>query len=191
MSDEKRIILREANGVAIRQSTRKGYFDATAMCQSHNKAFHDWHRSKTAQEYLIALANETGIPVSELVVSYKGGNVAWQGTWVHPLVANRLAQWCSPAFAITVDKWIEELKQGRYPQAQASDPDVLPILENHEGRLRVLEGSKREPRNRHHDRLLRRAVRRMGGKCPCGCGRQINAQAKWRLCGGSPNRSLE
>jgi hypothetical protein len=177
MSEPAPVILREANGTPIRQSTKEGYFDATAMCQAHGKEFADWRRNDSSEEYLQALSLNMGIPRIKLVVSLRG---RYGGTWVHPLVANRLAQWCSPAFAITVDKWIEELKHGRYPKAQVSDPDVLPILERHEGqiqnldeRLTTLEGQKRGARNRHHDRLLRRAVRRTGGKCPCGCGRQM------------------
>lgn len=172
------IIVREANGIEIRQTTKDGYFDATAMCQAHGKRFNDWFRLDATKEYLEALSLITGIPVIKLVVSLTG---RYGGTWVQPLVANRLAQWCSPAFAVKVDQWIEELKNGRYPQAQANDASVLPILEQHAGqiqnldnRLSAIEASpKREKRNRYHDRLLRRAVRRMGGKCPCGCGRQM------------------
>jgi hypothetical protein len=171
------IILREANGVAIRQSIKEGYLNATDMCQAWGKYFADWRRTKSAEDYLTALELTMGIPIVKLIVSLEG---RFGGTWVHPLLGNRLAQWCNPVFAVTVDKWIEELKHGHYPQAHASDPAVLPIVERHElqikhldGRVSAIEGPKREKRNRHHDRLIRRAVRRMGGKCPCGCGRQM------------------
>lgn len=171
------LIRRESNGVEIRQTTKEGYFDATAMCRAHGKLFAHWRENASTEEYLAALALNIGIPIVRLVVSLTG---RYGGTWVHPLVANRLAQWLSPAFAITVDKWIEDLKHGRYPRAQESDPSVLPILdrhaaqiEDHDRRLKAVEGGQREKRNRHHDRLLRGAVRRMGGKCPCGCGRQM------------------
>lgn len=177
MSD-KPIIVREINGVEIFQTTKEGYFNATTMCKAHGKQFAHWRENDSTTEYLLALELTIGIPIVKLVVSLTG---RYGGTWIHPLVANRLAQWCSPEFAVKVDQWIEELKHGRYPQAQASDPAVLPILERHEtqiqnldGRLSVVEASpKREKRNREHDRLLRLACRRMGGKCPCGCGRQM------------------
>jgi len=179
------IIVRDTiNGIEMRQTTKDGYFDATAMCQAHGKRFNDWSRLDSSKEYLEALILTTGIPAVKLVVSLEG---RYGGTWIHPVLANRVAQWCSPAFAVKVDQWIEELKQGRYPQARPNDPAILPILEQHtlqiqniDGRLSAVEASpafeqapKREKRNRAHDRLLRAACRRTGGKCPCGCGRQM------------------
>lgn len=171
------IIVRKFNEIEIRQTTKDGYLDATAMCQAHGKRFPDWRRLDATNEFLEALSLTVQIPTVKLIQSLEG---RYGGTWAHPLVANNLAQWCSPIFAVTVVLWIEELKHGRYPKAQANDATVLPILEQHtvqianlDGRLSVVETPKREKPNREHNRLLRQACRRMGGKCPCGCGRQV------------------
>lgn len=174
----KPIIVREIiAGIEIRQTTKDGYFDATAICQAHGKLFGTWRQNASTQEFLDAVSLTIGIPIIKLVQSIAG---RYGGTWVHPLVANNLAQWCSPVFAVKVAMWIEDLKRGRYPQAQANDASVLPILERHtaiieehDGRLIALETPKREKKNPQHTRLLRLAVRRMGGKCPCGCGRDM------------------
>lgn len=95
-------------GDVISQRSTDGYINATAMCKAAGKQFNDYARLKTAKEYLEALSTETGIPVSELIQSVKGGDPTLQGTWVHPDVATQLAQWLSPRFALQVSKWVRE-----------------------------------------------------------------------------------
>lgn len=106
------LIIKEFNGKQIRVR-EDGYFSATDMCQSVNKLFADWYRSKFAEEYLRELELVMGIPITNLMQVIQGirqgGTPQDQGTWVHPRVAIRLAQWCSPRFAVQVDEWVEEL----------------------------------------------------------------------------------
>jgi hypothetical protein len=94
------------DGRVIEQRKTDGYFNATAMCQAAGKQFFDYARNATTVEYLDELASETGIPVSELIQSVRGGDPALQGTWVHPQVATHLAQWLSAKFAVWVNKWL-------------------------------------------------------------------------------------
>lgn len=61
-----------------------------------------------------------------LVEIRKGGDVSRTGTWGHPKVAIRFAQWCSDDFAIQVDTWIEELlTTGKVEITQKSTGDML------------------------------------------------------------------
>jgi len=53
-----------------------------------------------------------GIPISELIQSFKGGRAENQGTWVHPDIAINLAQWLSPKFAVQVSRWVREWMSG-------------------------------------------------------------------------------
>lgn len=91
-----------AQGAIVYQRPEDGYINATAMCQAAGKRWNDYSVLASTKPFLDALATETGIPVSGLAQSHKGGDVRLQGTWVHPQVAINLAQWCSPEFAVKV-----------------------------------------------------------------------------------------
>lgn len=85
-----------------------GFINLTQMCQANGKQINDFFRLKSTKEYLEALETETGIPVTGLYQVFQGGTQN-QGTWGHPMVALRLAQWISPAFAVWCDAHIFNL----------------------------------------------------------------------------------
>jgi hypothetical protein len=72
---------------------------------------------KATNEFINELSSDTGIPISALIQSVKGGDPRFQGTWVHPQIAINLAQWASPKFAVLVSKWVFEWMSGRIPNA--------------------------------------------------------------------------
>lgn len=104
------------NDRTICQRKDDGYIHATAMCKAAGKQFNDYRRLATTHEFLDALAAETGIPVSGLVNSLRGGTPSEQGTWVHPKVALHLAQWLSPGFAVQVVNWVFDWMNDRTGQ---------------------------------------------------------------------------
>ena len=103
-----------------------GYVDATMMCKAAGKMWNDYWRNARTQAYLNVLRADTGISVSALVTSSKGGNdKTAQGTWVHSRVATHLAAWCSPEFDVAVHNLIDRFRRG--------DIALIPtILENHD-----------------------------------------------------------
>jgi KilA-N domain len=96
----------------IEQRASDGYINATAMCKAAGKQFNDYTRTGPTKSFVQEMANETGIPVSELIQTLKGGDISRQGSWVHPDVAINLAQWLSPKFAVLVSKWVREWLSG-------------------------------------------------------------------------------
>ena len=66
--------VREWNGTRISRRTTDGYVNATAMCKANGKQWNDYWRTDRATAYLEALCTETGIPVSSLCLSLKGGS---------------------------------------------------------------------------------------------------------------------
>ncbi|MDZ4689356.1 MAG: KilA-N domain-containing protein [Planctomycetaceae bacterium] len=112
------LITHEVENAIIPQRAVDGYVDATAMCAACGKNFFDYKRLSSTTDFLDELYAETGIPVSELVVTKKGGNVAERGTWVHPDVAINLGQWCSPKFAVAVSKWVRKWMAGKFASAK-------------------------------------------------------------------------
>ena len=99
----------------IHQRVKDGYINATAMCKAAGKQWNDYWRLKSTPEFANELFSDTGIPVSELIQSIKGGVPYLQGTWVHPRVAIHLAQWLSPKFAVKVSKWVFDWMSGKVP----------------------------------------------------------------------------
>lgn len=72
------------------------YVNVTQMCQAHEKQFNDYARLESTKAFWDALRAETGILVSGLVITIKGGNdKKIQGTWAHSEIAIDCAQWVS------------------------------------------------------------------------------------------------
>lgn len=110
----------------VEQRAQDGYINATAMCKAAGKQFNEYTSKVATQAFLIELASETGISVSDLVQVVKGGPPHIQGSWVHPQVAIHLAQWVSARFAVQVSKWVFDWMSGN------GRPAKLPFhLERH------------------------------------------------------------
>lgn len=97
----------------IQQRAKDGYINATAMCKVAGKAWFDYRRQKSTDRFLTVLCSETGIHVSDLIQTLRGGDVSVQGTWVHPQVAVNLATWLSPEFAVRVSQWVYDWMSGQ------------------------------------------------------------------------------
>jgi hypothetical protein len=119
------LTLRTYNGIDIPQRP-DGYINATKMCEAAGKRWNNFWQTQNAQSFANALASDTGIPVSETVISIKGGDPWQQGTWVHPDLAVELARWISPEFAIICNRWVREIMEGRHP---------MPNEVSHEGAI--------------------------------------------------------
>ncbi|KYC42083.1 hypothetical protein WA1_18955 [Scytonema hofmannii PCC 7110] len=106
------------------------YVNATQMCRAHNKQFNDYARLDSTKTYWEALSTETGIPVSGLVVSIKGGNNKQaQGTWTHPEIAIDLAQWVNVEFRIWANRALRKLMTGEIITTPTpATPEPVPTL---------------------------------------------------------------
>jgi KilA-N domain len=114
-------IIKSYKGRAIRIDPETQYVCITDMAAAAGKFVGHWNELKATKEYLTAFSEVIGIPITDnhagftgftgftgLICSIQGIGVE-QGTWVHPKIAIRFAQWCSVEFAIQVDFWIDEL----------------------------------------------------------------------------------
>jgi hypothetical protein len=97
------LILREWNERRIRIREDR-YVSLTDMAKASGKQFKRWYGLESSKLYLEKLSVKVG--KTDLIESKPGKN---GGTWGHPKVALRFAQWCSEDFAIQVDCWIDEL----------------------------------------------------------------------------------
>ncbi len=133
------LIPHNLNNETVCQRKGDGYIHATAMCKAAGKQFNDYRRLATTQAFLHALSLETGIPVSNLIITAKGrGDRVKQGTWIHPKAALHLAQWLSPSFAVQVVDWVFDWmndRTGRNP-VQVHHPRRLPRWTPTRGEMR-------------------------------------------------------
>lgn len=120
------LISHQVQNSVVEQRAVDGYINATAMCKAAGKQFNEYTSKSSTSAFLVELAAETGISVSELVQVVKGGKPHLQGSWVHPQVAIHLAQWVSAKFAVQVSKWVFDWMSGK------GQPAKLPFhLERH------------------------------------------------------------
>jgi KilA-N domain/P63C domain len=105
MSD---LILREYNGKKIRIREDR-YVCLTDMAKASGKMYGNWRKTEPSQLYLAALSRSILLGIDLLIETVSSGPNSTRGTWAHPKVALRFAQWCSEEFAVQVDTWIDEL----------------------------------------------------------------------------------
>lgn len=92
------------------------YVNATQMCQACGKQFNDYARLDSTNAYWEGLSLETGIPVSNLVITVRGrGDKIPQGTWAHPEIAIDCAQWVSVEFRIWANRALRKMISGETP----------------------------------------------------------------------------
>ncbi|MGB3882027.1 MAG: KilA-N domain-containing protein [Diaphorobacter nitroreducens] len=124
------LITHQVHNSIVEQRASDGYINATAMCKAAGKLFGHYRANDATGAFLQALEADIGIPISQLIQTLRGGNVA-QGTWVHPQVAIHLAQWLSPQFAVQVSKWVFDWMSGKGQPAKLPYHLERHVLNNH------------------------------------------------------------
>lgn len=87
----------------VKQNTREDdYVNATAWCRRFSKDWHEFSRLPDSKKFLIALEAKINTGKIPPLVQ-KSGKGRGSQTWVHPLVAIKLAEWLSTEFDIYVN----------------------------------------------------------------------------------------
>ncbi len=97
------------NGSII-QKRNDGYINMTQMCSANGKLVADFLRLKVTKACLSELSSVMGIPITQLYQVIQGGKDD-QGTWGHPLLSLRCAQWINAQFAVWCDGHIFHLME--------------------------------------------------------------------------------
>jgi len=86
-----------------------GWFNATAVAKRYGQNPNDWWRLPATQRYVAALDRKYGkIPYLKTQRGKQGG------TWLHPKLAVRFAQWLDDDFAVWCDEQIQTLINGTH-----------------------------------------------------------------------------
>jgi KilA-N domain len=131
------IISHNHNDTLINQRYKDGYINLTAMAQANGKLIADYLRLDTTNAFLNELSETMGIPIVNLVEVKTGRS---GGTWGHPQVAINCGQWCSPAFAVLVTRWVTTwMTTGQNPLQSDLDRMVYRDALKDEARLRMTD----------------------------------------------------
>lgn len=107
------------------------YVDATAWCKAFGRRWNKFADLPETKQFIRACCEKQKAPKSGLVHSVKG-----VGTFVHPLIAIKLAEWLSPEFEVFVKETFQKLLVD--PEGLAAD-----ILINSHNKERVDRAKQR------------------------------------------------
>lgn len=87
-----------------------GWFNATEVASKYSKRTVDWLSLESTKQYIKDLCEHLKCEESSLLKAKKGNN---GGTWLHPKLAIRFAQWLDGKFAIWCDEQIDNIIHGK------------------------------------------------------------------------------
>jgi len=97
--------------------TDDGWFNATQVAARYGKRTAEWLRLPETRKYLAALRRKSDVGFSHFTRTVKGNSSKFeQGTWLHPKLAVRFAQWLDVDFAVWCDEQIDHILHGRSSQ---------------------------------------------------------------------------
>jgi hypothetical protein len=137
------IISHNHNATLINQRYKDGYINLTAMAKAEGKLLADYLRLDSTKAFLEALSGSMGIPIDQLVIIKTTGPNSERGTWGHPQISIHCGQWCSPAFAVLVTRWVMTwMTTGQNPLQSDLDRMVYRDALKDEARLRMTDQIK-------------------------------------------------
>ena len=92
-----------------------GWFNATAAAAHYGKEVYEWLRLPETRRYLDALSRRHGINRENPGFWIKTRRGKAGGTWLHPRLGVRFAQWLNVDFAVWCDEQIEGFLKGQHP----------------------------------------------------------------------------
>lgn len=106
----------EGHPITIRDD---GWFNATEAAKPYGKRPIDWLNLPETVRYVAALAARSKVKESHFAQTRRGGRPGEAGTWLHPKLAVRFAQWLNIDFSLWCDEQIESIIKQRTVQAES------------------------------------------------------------------------
>lgn len=105
----------EGHPITIRDD---GWFNATESAKLYGKRPIDWLNLPETVRYVTALAARSKVKESHFAQTRRGGRPGEAGTWLHPKLAVRFAQWLNVDFSLWCDEQIDNLIRNKQTWAQ-------------------------------------------------------------------------
>ena len=90
--------------LSIFRKTEELWFSATDVAKQFDKRPADYLKTEPTEKYLKAVESRYDLSRNQLVKVVRGGK--YQGTYLHKLLAFDFCRWCSPEFAVDMDKFL-------------------------------------------------------------------------------------
>lgn len=103
------LITRDYQGFAITYQD-DGWFNATQAAAKFDRRIDHWLKTNETRDYIAALCEMTNTSEKGYLKTKRGAD---GGTWLHPKLAVRFAQWLDPKFAVWCDVQIDNLIRGK------------------------------------------------------------------------------
>lgn len=107
-----RLVVSNYQGLDVSFS-EEGWFNATVVAEKFGKRPVDWLALESTKEYVSALSGHLNCEPKSLLKTKRGKHGG--GTWLHPKLAVRFAQWLDVNFAVWCDLQIDALLRGSHP----------------------------------------------------------------------------
>lgn len=132
-------IVRQFNSREIHQRVVDGYINLNQMAEASGRRIDNWTRLQETTSLLREFQMDPLYRGIEPLITIEGRG---GGTWAHPDIAIQFAQWCSPAFALQVSRWVREwMSSGRNPLADIDRVGLRSALKD-DSRLRMTDQVK-------------------------------------------------
>ena len=95
------------NDSLIHQRVDDGYVNLNQLADATGTRIDNWLRLQGTKE-LIAEFEKQQTDQTKALITVKSDNDGGRSTWAHPIIAIQFAQWCSPASALQVSRWVRE-----------------------------------------------------------------------------------
>jgi KilA-N domain len=128
------VILYQYQNNVVSQRREDGYINLNQMAVACGRRVDNWKRLESTKELLAEFERQQS-PYSDLreetikfaLITIPGSH---SGTFAHPDIAIQFAQWCSPAFALQVSRWVREwMMSGQNPLSKPSDRSIPAEIE--------------------------------------------------------------
>ena len=109
---------------------RNGYINATKLCKDSNKRFDNWLRNQGSEELIDELESAAINPGDEksIITIIGGRNAEIRGTYVHLDLIPSITGWISPAFALKVNRIVNEYRLKEQKKLIAEKDDTISKL---------------------------------------------------------------
>lgn len=133
------IIAHTFNRSEVHQRVADGYINLNQMADAAEKRIDNWTRLQETTSLLREFESDSLYQGVQPLITIEGRG---GGTWAHPDIAIQFAQWCSPAFALQVSRWVRQwLTTGRSPLADIDRAGLRVGLKD-DSRLRMTDQVK-------------------------------------------------
>lgn len=127
------------NEIAVQQRIADGYINLNQMASAADKRIDNWLRLQETTSLLREFTESNEYAGVEPLITQQGRGGS---TWAHPDLAIQFAQWCSPAFALQVSRWVRRwMTTGQNPLADIDRVGLRDSLKD-DARLRMTDQVK-------------------------------------------------